>query len=202
MNLHEIVITVSMLLSVPAPIFAMRGRGGDCVESCAAGVCGSSSGCGNSSDGDRGGDNRVNSGNNSGSNGSSSSAATQSNQNRPYEAIYKDELAAECYIAPNGQICTKAQLIAASKELAEITTGLVAGDTNIIVSSVTQDIVLRLFGIDIAPLGCAIATQAPAELCQTAARIQELDAEAKAIEKAMNDRIAARIKELIRLGAL
>jgi hypothetical protein len=87
------------------------------------------------------------------------------------------QLMAECYIAPNGQICTKAQLIAASKELATMTLGLAQGRTNVVVSWLAKDIASRLFGIDIAPLGCAIAEKAPVELCKSSEDAKRLTTE-------------------------
>jgi hypothetical protein len=75
-------------------------------------------------------------------------------------------------------------------------------------------IALRLFGINTAPLGCAVAIPAPAELCTPHARqlhvrrmrtfielqeriaeIKRLEEAAKAIENEMNDRVRQRQQE-------
>lgn len=113
-------------------------------------------------------------------------------------ANLEKQLMAECYVAPNGQICTKAQLIEASKELTDVTLGLFTGDTDVIISSVTIDIAFRLFGIATARLGCAIGKKAPVELCKTAEDIKTLEAEIKkmkqesdAVEKAIKDRLSS-----------
>lgn len=211
MSFHKIIITTLILLCAHAPLLAGRGTTVTvcCIGSeCHAGI----DRCNDSySVGGNGSTAAGNGGNGSGSSGSiSQGSSTQSNQSRPSWAILKDTIEAECYVAPNGQICTKAQLITAAEELVRMSEGLAQGHTNVAISWLAKDIALRLFGIDTAPLGCAIATRAPAELCVTATRIQQLNAqikhlekEAKAIESNMNARVeqsraagAARIQRL------
>lgn len=118
-------------------------------------------------------------------------------------ANLEKQLMAECYVAPNGQICTKAQLIEASKELTDIILGLFTGDIDVIISSATIDIAFRLFGLDTAQLGCAIAKKAPAEPCKTAGDIKNMEDEIKRFEvefqkmKQESDAVEKAIKEIL-----
>ena len=205
-----------MFICAHAPIFAMRG-GGQCYghDTGPGGQCeGRSVGCLGSSDCSRdaswfcsvpcdgnsssGSSAAGNGGSRSGSNGSSNSS-TQSSQSGPDWSISAQELKgrieAECYVAPNGQICTKAQLIQASEELVRMSEGLAQGRTNVVVSWVAKDIASRLFDIDTVSLGCAVAERAPAERCKTLARIKQLAAEIKRSE-ANIQQLEADIKKL------
>jgi septal ring factor EnvC (AmiA/AmiB activator) len=73
-------------------------------------------------------------------------------------------------------------VIQASKDMANLMVGLAKGQKEIAIGAATLDIVRRLFGIDTAPLACAVAERAPAKLCGTVARIRQLAAEMRQSE--------------------
>lgn len=124
---------------------------------------------------------------NYGSNSSqgSSNSSTQSSKALPDWSLSAQQLQnriyAECYVTPNGQICTKGQVVEAAKKLTDISFDLLLQGQCTYLNDL---LAAKLFGIQITPLDCAIATKAPENLCLTAARIKQLETQIKELKSA------------------
>lgn len=88
----------------------------------------------------------------------------------------REQILSECYIADNGKICTKAQVIAAAKELSGALVDVLKDRHPL--SLVMNQLLAPFFGEEPIPLDCAFAKKAAIERCQVANNVslQEFEA--------------------------